>query len=423
MSISYSAITNSGRVTLPSVDSWGTNLNILKDPPKSIHTRKIDKVGDNNTILEQTEDSNDRICEAINVYARGVNPSVSVSYSNNGNNGTTLSNIGSSKMPYGLKDFQLRPEKFISQQELLPLSRMSRSNTQAFTNANFTDFSKKLYRQGQAKEIREVYDEILNYEITPKASYVVGRSGNNSEVIHNKIQNCMTISTNTGTRTLDITQLDNKVSTQQANLNLLNANAVTNLASNNKYVNNTSLDTSKFLQDTLKGQIVLNKGDNIVVLDTQSSTDTKYLPVKDSVLFTNATTNKYNKNGDTSTRKLNTDIIGQSIKNINQYSLNTGKIGSDQSNHLNTDIKLGENLKASAMHLNKNDKNKQVYLQHENHIDLKLNKPRCGVNTKTSQGNHNQIHIQPSTVTLKDTISPLNPDTYFVGTKVSSNYR
>ena len=29
--LSYSAITNSGKVTLPSVDSWGTNMNIIKE--------------------------------------------------------------------------------------------------------------------------------------------------------------------------------------------------------------------------------------------------------------------------------------------------------------------------------------------------------------------------------------------------------
>ena len=38
--LSYSGITNYGKATLPSVDSWGTNMNILKDPPKSITTRK-----------------------------------------------------------------------------------------------------------------------------------------------------------------------------------------------------------------------------------------------------------------------------------------------------------------------------------------------------------------------------------------------
>ena len=85
--LSYSGLTNFGRVTLPSVETWGTNMNILRDPPKSIVTRKIDKVGEDSAITEMIDESGNRACEAINVYARGVNPMVSVSYSNYGNNG------------------------------------------------------------------------------------------------------------------------------------------------------------------------------------------------------------------------------------------------------------------------------------------------------------------------------------------------
>ena len=39
MSISYSGITSHGKVHLPSVESWGQSMNIMKDPPRSIHTR------------------------------------------------------------------------------------------------------------------------------------------------------------------------------------------------------------------------------------------------------------------------------------------------------------------------------------------------------------------------------------------------
>ena len=37
--LSYSALINNGKITLPSVTTWGTNMNILRDPPKSITTR------------------------------------------------------------------------------------------------------------------------------------------------------------------------------------------------------------------------------------------------------------------------------------------------------------------------------------------------------------------------------------------------
>ena len=38
--ISYDCLTTSRKVTLPSVESWGTNMNIVKDPNKGIFTKK-----------------------------------------------------------------------------------------------------------------------------------------------------------------------------------------------------------------------------------------------------------------------------------------------------------------------------------------------------------------------------------------------
>jgi len=52
--LSYHMLTSHGKATLPSVSNWGTNTNILKDPPKGIHTRRIDKVGDTNDITKYT---------------------------------------------------------------------------------------------------------------------------------------------------------------------------------------------------------------------------------------------------------------------------------------------------------------------------------------------------------------------------------
>ena len=76
--LSYSSITNRGKVTLPSVDSWGTDMSIMRDPPKSITMRRIDKVGPDSTITKM-QDESDRSAECILLFARGVNPSVSVS--------------------------------------------------------------------------------------------------------------------------------------------------------------------------------------------------------------------------------------------------------------------------------------------------------------------------------------------------------
>ena len=55
--LSYSGLTNFGKMTLPSVETWGSNMNILRDPPKGIYTRKINKVGQTSEITEMIDEA------------------------------------------------------------------------------------------------------------------------------------------------------------------------------------------------------------------------------------------------------------------------------------------------------------------------------------------------------------------------------
>lgn len=143
--ISYDCLTTSRKVTLPSVESWGTNMNIVKDPNKGIFTRRKDKVGDTQEILLAQDESGDRIAECINVYARGVNPMVSVSYDNYGNNGG-----GGSRSYFGKQQVSLpyKPEVFIPpiqrQEDLVPLSRLPRNWFYAFTNPELPNVIQKM---------------------------------------------------------------------------------------------------------------------------------------------------------------------------------------------------------------------------------------------------------------------------------------
>lgn len=136
--LSYSGLRTTAKVTLPSVDMWGTDMNILKDPPKSIHTRRIDKVGQTQSILLAQDESGDRICEMINVYARGVNPMVSVSYDNYSNNGGKgpLANTTAVSLPYKVEN--VRPPVY-RQEDLLPLSRLPRNWFYSYSNPSFPD--------------------------------------------------------------------------------------------------------------------------------------------------------------------------------------------------------------------------------------------------------------------------------------------
>lgn len=174
MSISYHGIVGSRKVTLPSVDSWGTNKNIIRDPPKSIHTRRRDKVNEGGDLNEMFYHSGDRFADTINVYARGVNPSVSVEYSNSGvksgNNAVGLAGVvagGNAKMPYRILDYGAFRPPMLTQEQLLPLSRLPRNVTSAKTNRETIDYAKTISCAREKTKFREVNPEIIHVETNP----------------------------------------------------------------------------------------------------------------------------------------------------------------------------------------------------------------------------------------------------------------
>lgn len=189
MSINYSGIVGfgSGKATLPSVETWGNNMSILRDPPKSIYTRKNDKVGQTSDITQMIDDASDRACEAILVYSRGVNPMVAVSYDNYGNNGGQKSgnvnqvglntNGGSAKqayLPYRIMDRGAFRPPVRDQRELLPLSRLPRVWTSSFSQPGFADFSKKAICQSDSgDEYRAIKapEQMLKACVRPTATY------------------------------------------------------------------------------------------------------------------------------------------------------------------------------------------------------------------------------------------------------------
>lgn len=174
-------------VTLPSVEMWGTNMNILKDPPKSVWTRQINKVNETSEITRMIgEDNGDRIAEMIKVYPRGINPMVSVSYSNYGTNGGQNRNVtgagmfgsnkscrdgrsaylGQAKLPYpAVKDGAFRPPVW-RQEDLLPLSRLPRTNTSAWTTPGFVNYAKGT-SCSKPEKLRQVIEEPVRHSVRP----------------------------------------------------------------------------------------------------------------------------------------------------------------------------------------------------------------------------------------------------------------
>ena len=164
MTLSYSGLTNYGKVTLPCVESWNMNTNITRDPPRSIMTRrKIDKVGDTSAFAATLAASDDRFCEAINYYARGVNPMVSVSYGEGQSQMNTSAN-GAAFLPYRVvRDGAFRPPIW-RQEDLLPLSRLPRNWTTVDARPFEVDYTKRLFDCGTAETTDQVKTNLLKID-------------------------------------------------------------------------------------------------------------------------------------------------------------------------------------------------------------------------------------------------------------------
>lgn len=369
--LSYSALNNYGVVTLPSVDSWGTNMNILRDPPKSITTRRIDKVGENSSITTMIDDSGNRACEAIQVYARGVNPMVSVSYSNVGNNGgqrsSGLTTGGQTHafLPYRvMRDGAFRPP-VRRQEDLLPLSRQPRAWTQAFTQKSFIDFSKKLRTCGTAFNTREVRDEIIHNNVKPTAVYKMETPIKENFTVKNVIQPTINVTASSGIRTMDRTQQEVKKPTK-INRDMVYAFAQSNKVGN-KYVNNNSVSTDRYMQDTNAHAVNSNVGAPHI----QTTPIDELIDMKDVRTSEVLTTN-----------------------------YRTAVSGMEQNNYIHDDIELRRTLPEHIARTNIGNTRVNKSTSYENEIELERNTPLASMTINSGGRGETEIssrdyHLAP----------------------------
>jgi len=300
MSFSYSGLTNYGKVTLPSAEGWGGSMNILRDPPKSIHTRRIDKVGQTSDITAMVDDSGNRVCEGINVYARGVNPMVSVSYNNVGNNGGQGSgavyggsNIpGSNNMlaggrtqaylPYRvMRDGAFRPP-VVTQADLLPLSRLPRIWTTAFTKPGFVDFSKKMMSCGTAETTKEVKNSLLKASVRPTATYKIETPLKEPFEVKYVIQPSLKKSYTAPKSSTDQTTQIVINPTKNINIDNIHSFAQSNIQ-DIRYVDNNDFNPDRYLQDTNAHQVNTNMGSHIQVSSIDDIFDLSGIRTKDAI--------------------------------------------------------------------------------------------------------------------------------------------
>ena len=375
--LSYSAITNRGKVSLPSVDNWGSNLNILKDPPKSIHTRSKTLVGSNNDLIDEIGDSGNRIGEYINVYARGVNPFVSVTYSNNNtgmNSNGSVSNQGQAKLPYRImRDGAFRPP-VLTQQDLLPLSRLPRTKTEANTNLGNVDFTKKLFNQDQQDNSRQIKDQVLHTFVKPTAVYKIEKPQEQTYDIKFSIKEVIkkgTISAGFGCK--NIVQTEVKVPTAEIIKNNLKAEATANLGDTRRFINNNEMYTEKYIQDSNAHSVQTNMGtrQNYVAFDSDQFDTDRYIQDTNT---TNASTNPSTNKHYTLINEL-ADLADLPVKNKAMVVSTQAPVSKqDKVNYIHSDIELERNIPEYSATASKTE-NIYKFIEATNQIELERNTP------------------------------------------------
>jgi hypothetical protein len=336
MSIQYP---KTEHVTLPSVEQWGTNTNILRDPPKSITTRRIDKVLQNTDITDLVDDSGDRINDGINVYARGVNPMVSISYDNNSNNAgisgnpTSISNRTQARLPYPVMEGGAFRPPIYTQRDLLPLSRLPRTWFSTMTTPGFSDFSKTIQKPN---DYRAIKDMLNIYDVKPnKTTNIEKPLVENFKMMNTINDKHINLNVDSGVKSNYVSSytrenFDMYKGINEDNLNVFaQSNVGQDTFSNN--LEGLSIDQKRYIQNHLSHQAFSNVSQNSAqnLSNINMNTD-NYL--QDNVQVKDAFTN----------------ISQHSAQNLSNINMNTSKYLQD-ANIIETFSNLSSDISAKKL--------------------------------------------------------------------------
>ena len=387
--LSYSALTNNGKVTLPSMESWGTNMNIIKDPPKSIMMRRIDKVGDSNEILNMI-DNTDRSAEAIKRFARGVNPSVSVNYSNFGG---SQQNYGNKQafLPYTInKDGDFRPP-VKAPQDLLALSRLPRNITRATTNPGMPHNLKELDNSRNQTATQTVKKDIISANVKSTKTYYLQKPFQEPfEMSKNSIQNVLNKNVNSNMNMNRNTELLVQEPTKGVNKdNLLVTNTQSNLQDIKQTMfDNDNVNTNKYIQDTNAHSVYSNLGtkiDNGFAFD-EDMFNLNNLKTKDYQLIEYTTPLSGNEK---------TEYIHENFeleRNIPEYQTFTNTQGHSKISFIHDDIELERNLPEYQNRTNTSGNSKISFIHDDIQLERNMPEYQSRTNTVGTRKNVNFIH-------------------------------
>lgn len=360
---------NKSLLTLPSTGNWN-NLKIMKDPPKSVHTKRKDRIGSDNLLLELNAQSTDRLEESINYYARGVNPMVKVQYSNH--NSTT-----SGRLPYQLdiqKNFKPNMEKsdaivgnlqdnwrFKNKEKSMinDLNKLDNTKTENYNSEFFvediepdliisnTKIRKNILgpesyevKKGDVSKYEQLKDlqllkntigDHINYDIQPRKTQNLENHIEETYDVKHHVQNKLNYEGKSGEKSRDILQRTNANINENyidKDYNTVSAQTIkgSELTVNNDIMKLTNLNTEKYIEDILKGEYNTNKRDNNYKRTYITSVNEENIKNK-NVLHSNVETYKNKQKGQDYIHKdVELDRVLPSWKSSTNSSINLQKI-------------------------------------------------------------------------------------------------
>ena len=387
MAISYHGIIgNKAKVTLPSTEGgWYKNKNILRDPPKSITTRRIDKVNQDGSLNEMMYHNGDRIAENINVFARGVNPMVAIEYTSNA--GAAVGAPG--KLPYRIMNGGAYRPPQLRQEQLLPLSRQNRNVTQSYTNKAYLDYSKTVMCGATQcpSSMRQIKDNAI-IEVKPTKTMNIQMPVKEHFELKYIIENPTTTTVSA-----------NK--TAKSNLQMINRQNVKEaLKEINQYVQTSGVQ-SQGHQNYIHNEVELTRNVPAFSASTTKTSTMKKTISPDYQMLLNRNMPQYvattAKSSDIhKTVEADNDISLD--RNLPAHMMKTNMQG-DHVTYLEADkeISLDRNLPEYTMTANKTDNLRYTAIDKDGELILERNMPEYNFRTNLSDITHQEF-IQPESV-------------------------
>lgn len=334
--LSYSGLTSYGKSGVPSVEGWGTSMNIMKDPPKSIYTKRKDKVGTTSHITQQVQDSGDRHREAILKFARGINQFTDVEYSNNASNigrGTTNNivpgGVVQAKLPNRImRDGEFRPP-VIAPQDLLPLSRPRRPNSSIVTNIDNVDFTQKPYSSEHKEKGREINKNYTTQSVAPTKTFKLEKTIGQTmkDYIRERIPMYVSSQKDGGALHYNVVYGDNS-KTSAVHEGILQGHYNTQVG-NPIQQHNNELDTKRYTKETFINPVRTNKTSDISNIIDDFEGD--YMQVRNEIPSISVSGIKSSSSNNPSQHNYQNSLSYE--KNVPKHSLITNTKGNGHTNN------------------------------------------------------------------------------------------